>query len=194
MAFTVSEFKSNVSKAGGGARPALYKIAFTARTTSFSLSTNESLLVKTAAIPPSTLAPLTVNYAGRAYKWTGLRTFDNWTTTVLNDESFSIRNKITQWMRDLSGQMDGLRDGQRGDPTLTGSTGYDDATATVTQLGTDGAAKQIYKFYNLWPTELAEIPVDWSSDMIEEYSITWAYDYWGHGEPAVTANVVNADA
>ncbi len=194
MAFTVSEFKSNVSKAGGGARPALYKIAFTARTTSFSLSTNESLLVKTAAIPPSTLAPLTVNYAGRAYKWTGLRTFDNWTTTVLNDESFSIRNKITQWMRDLSGQMDGLRDAQRGDPTLTGTTGYDDATATVTQLGTDGKAKQTYKFYNLWPTELAEIPVDWSSDMIQEYSITWAYDYWGHGAPNTTANVVNADA
>ena len=194
MAFTVSEFKSNISSAGGGARPALYRISVTARDTSFSFSDNESLLVKTTAIPPATIAPLTVNYAGRAYKWTGLRTFDNWTTTVLNDESFSIRNKITQWMRDLSGQMDGLRDGQRGDPTLTGSTGYDDATATVTQLGTDGAAKQIYKFYNLWPTELAEIPVDWSSDMIQEYSVTWAYDYWGHGEPAVTANVVNADA
>ena len=192
MAFTVSEFKSNVSKAGGGARPALYKIAFTARTTSFSLSTNESLLVKTAAIPPSTLAPLTVNYAGRAYKWTGLRTFDNWTTTVLNDESFSIRNKITQWMRDLSGQMDGLRDGQRGDPTLTGSSGYKDGSATVTQLGTDGRAKQVYKFYNLWPTELAEIPVDWSNDAIQEYTIGFAYDYWGHGAPTSEVNVVNA--
>ena len=97
-------------------------------------------------------------------------------------------------MREISGGMDGLRDGQRGDPTLTGSTGYNDAYATVTQLGTDGQAKQLYKFYNLWPTELAEIPVDWSSDMIEEYSITWAYDYWGHGTTNSSANVVNADA
>ena len=192
MAFTVSEFKSNVSKAGGGARPALYRITLTARDTNNSFTDSESVLVKTTAIPPATLAPLTVNYAGRAYKWTGLRTFDNWTTTVLNDESFSIRNKIMQWMRSMSGQMDGERDGQRGAPTLTGASGYNDASATVTQLGTDGAAKQIYKFYNLWPTELAEIPVDWSSDMIQEYSITWAYDYWGHGTTTTATNVIKA--
>ena len=52
--------------------------------------------------------------------------------------------------------------------------------------------KQIYKFYNLWPTELAEIPVDWSSDMIQEYSVTWAYDYWGHGTTSQANDVVNA--
>ena len=86
--------------------------------------------------------------------------------------------------------MDGLRDGQRGDPTLTGSTGYNDAYATVTQLGTDGAAKQLYKFYGLWPTELAEIPVDWSSDMIQEYTIGFAYDYWSSGTGSSTSNAL----
>ena len=192
MAFTVSEFKSNISSAGGGARPALYRISVTARDTSFSFSDNESLLVKTTAIPPATIAPLTVNYAGRAYKWTGLRTFDNWTTTVLNDENFSIRNKMVKWMRKMSGMMDGKRVPLFGDPTLTGSSGYKDGSATVTQLGTDGRAKQVYKFYNLWPTELAEIPVDWSSDMIQEYSVTWAYDYWGHGTNATATDVINA--
>ncbi len=192
MAFTVSEFKSNISSAGGGARPALYRISVTARDTSFSFSDNESMLVKTTAIPPATIAPLTVNYAGRAYKWTGLRTFDNWTTTVLNDENFSIRNKMVKWMRKMSGMMDGKRVPLFGDPTLTGSSGYRDGSATVTQLGTDGRAKQVYKFYNLWPTELAEIPVDWSSDMIQEYSVTWAYDYWGHGTNAAATDVVNA--
>ena len=191
MAFTVSEFKSNISSSGGGARPALYRISLTARDTMFSFTADESLLVKTTAIPPATIAPLTVNYAGRAYKWTGLRTFDNWTTTVLNDESFSIRNKIIRWMREISGGMDGLRDGQRGSPLHT-SNGYNDASATVSQLGTDGSEKQRYKFYSLWPTELAEIPVDWSSDMIEEYSVTWAYDYWGHGAPATDNSVINA--
>ena len=192
MAFTVSEFKSNVSKAGGGARPALYRITLTARDTNNSFTDTESILVKTTAIPPATIAPLTVNYAGRAYKWTGLRTFDNWTTTVLNDESFSIRNKLIRWMREISGGMDGLRDGQRGSPLTSSGDGYNDAFATVSQLGTDGQEKQRYKFYSLWPTELAEIPVDWSSDMIEEYSVTWAYDYWGHGAPSTDTSVINA--
>ena len=31
------------------------------------------------------------------------------------------------------------------------------------------------------PTELSEIALDWSSDAVEEYTVTWAYDYWTHG-------------
>ena len=30
-------------------------------------------------------------------------------------------------------------------------------------------------------TELSEIALDWSSDAVEEYTCTWAYDYWSHG-------------
>ena len=55
--------------------------------------------------------------------------------------------------------------------------------------------KQVYKFYNLWPTELAEIAVDWSSDMIQEYTIGFAYDYWGHGsgpESTKATDIINA--
>ena len=33
----------------------------------------------------------------------------------------------------------------------------------------------------MWPTELGEISLDWSSDAVEEYTCTWAYDYWTHG-------------
>ena len=102
MAFTVSEFKSALATGGGGARPALYEVSINNShdttlsfgPTSTSTPSNASLLVKAASIPPATIAPLAVNYAGRAYKWSGLRTFDNWTVTVLNDEDFSIRNKI----------------------------------------------------------------------------------------------------
>ena len=179
MAFTVSEFKSNISSAGGGARPALYRISVTARDTSFSFSDNESLLVKTTAIPTATIAPLTVNYAGRAYKWNGFRTYDNWTVTVINDEDFGIRNKMMQWMRLMGGKFDGERNSGYGDQLL--GKQFFDGDATVKQLSTSGGVKQTYKFDYLWPTEIAGIPVDWSSDAIQEYTITFAYDYWTHG-------------
>ncbi len=91
MSFTVSEFKSNLAAGGGGARPALFKVTIT-HSSDTSLAF-DSLLVKAASIPPANIAPLAVNYAGRAYKWSGFRTYDNWTVTVLNDEDFSIRNK-----------------------------------------------------------------------------------------------------
>ena len=194
MAFTVSNFKSNLSAAGGGARPALFSIDIDSSfktTTTFSPADN--ILVKAASIPPSTIAPLTVNYAGRAYKWTGFRTFDNWTTTIINDENFMARHKIMEWMRLISGYMTGDRDNTYGDASRSSSTTapWKEGEATVKQLSTDGSVVQTYKFHNLWPTELAEIPVDWSSDAIEEYTVTWCYDSWSHGEGKTsTQNIV----
>ena len=191
MAFTVSNFKSALAKSGGGARPALYQITIDHSVfKGESLSSTEAILCKATSIPPANIAPLTVNYHGRAYKWTGMRTFDNWTTTILNDESFSMRNKISEWMRMMSGQMDGERNSGWGDPTSTGGTWWD-GVATVQQLTTAGGVAQTYKFHNLWPTELAEIAVDWSSDMIQEYTVTWCYDYWSSGSGTNSKNLVS---
>jgi hypothetical protein len=188
MAFAPSTFKTKLSSAGGGARPSLYKVAINYSVdNSFSVMGDDALLVKATALPGSTIAPLTVNYAGRAYKWQGFRTYDNWTVTVINDENFSIRNKMMEWMRWISGMLDGGRTTVFGDPSKP-QGGYYDGNATVTQVGTDGTNKQNYKMYNLWPTELGEIAVDWSSDAIQEYTIGFAYDYWSSGTGTSTTD------
>ena len=111
MAFTVTNFKSNLfaATAAGGARPSLFKIKINDSSGTFTFSDSETILVKAAAIPAATVAALPVNYAGRAYKMTGFRTYDNWTTTILNDEDFAIRNDIQNWMYRLSGGADGTR-------------------------------------------------------------------------------------
>ena len=179
MAFTVTTFKSKLAAQSGGARPALYEVDINGKNLSTSFTGNENILVKAASIPAGNIAPLAVNYAGRAYKWNGFRTYDNWTVTVINDENFTTRNRMMQWMRLMSGQFDGKRDAGYGDPLLGKS--WFDGDATVTQLSTSGSSMQVYKFHYLWPTELAGIPVDWSSDAIQEYTVTFAYDYWTHG-------------
>ena len=189
MAFTVSTFKSNIAAQSGGARPALYQIDINGKNLGTSFSTDMNLLVKAASIPPATIAPLAVNYAGRAYKWNGFRTYDNWTVTVINDEDFGIRNKMTNWMRIMGGKLDGDRTFGFGDPTAS-SKNWFDGDATVKQLSTSGGVKQTYKFDYLWPTEIAGIAVDWSSDAIQEYTVTFAYDYWTHGTGDSTTNVV----
>ena len=109
MSFTVSDFKSNLASGGGGARPSLYEVSINnSHDADLSFGPTSAkgysgLLVKAAAIPAGNIAPLPVNYAGRAYKWTGFRTFDNWTVTVLNDEDFKIRGQMMDWMRIISG-------------------------------------------------------------------------------------------
>ena len=134
MAFTVSTFKSSIAAQSGGARPALYQIDINGKNLSTSFTGSENILCKAASIPPANIAPLAVNYAGRAYKWNGFRTYDNWTVTVINDESFSIRNKMMQWMRIMGGKFEGERNSAYGDQLISG--GFFDGDATVKQLST----------------------------------------------------------
>ena len=195
MAFSATAFKSNLSKAGGGARPALYRVKISSTSAGISgTDDTDSLLVKAAALPASNIAPLTVNYSGRAYKWQGFRTYDIWNVTVINDENFSIRNKMMHWMKKISGQLDGTRTSLDGDPTGNSAGGtYLDGEATVTQVGVGGTDVHKYKLYNLWPTELGEIALDWSSDIIQEYTIGFCYDYFSSGKNASVKDVVKPD-
>ena len=113
MAFTVSEFKSKTAKSGGTARPSLFQMTMAhAKNTGLSFTSNETILVKAASIPPATIAPLAVNYHGRAYKWQGFRTFDNWTTTIINDENFSLqtKEKLEQLLHDCANTLNKVTD------------------------------------------------------------------------------------
>ena len=199
MTFTVSNFKTQLASGGGGARPSLYQIDINGPAFNGGLSgsfgdTTSNILVKAAAIPASTLAPLTVNYMGRAYKTPGFRTFDVWNVTVLNDEDMAARSQIIEWMRYLGGKLAGERtDTYGGKADTLGSGGYE-GDATVAQMGKDGVAKQTYKMFQMWPTELGEIALDWSSDAIEEYTVAFAYDYWSHGTGSSTNNATAPQA
>ena len=190
MGFAVTDFKTQLATGGGGARPSLYTIDINAPALSFSNDSN--ILVKAAAIPASNLAPLTVNYMGRAYKTPGFRTFDVWNVTVINDEDMAARSKIIAWMRQLTGTLQGNRD-----TTFGGSSrvlAKHEGDATVAQMGLDGNSKQSWKVHQMWPTELGEIALDWSSDAIEEYTVAFAFDYWSHGTGTSTNNATAPQA
>ena len=180
MAFSVSTLKTQLAAGDGPARPSLYRVdinAPAAIATASSFSTNSNILVKAAAIPASTIAPLTVNYMGRAYKTPGFRTFDVWNVTVINDENMAARQSIIDWMVSISGSLEGNRDTTHG-----GGFGIThEGDATVTQMSIDGDDVGSWKMHNLWPTELGEVGLDWSSDAIEEYTVAFAYDYWSQG-------------
>ena len=104
----------------------------------------------------------------------------------MNDEGFATRDQIAAWMLEISGTAaDGTRNWKKNN--------Y--GSAIVSKLDKKGVVNSVYKFYNMWPTELAEIPLAWDSDQIEEYTITWAYDYWTRGTAALTpANQVGTAA
>ena len=59
---------------------------------------NARFLVKAAALPSSTVAPIDIPFRGRILKIAGDRTFETWTITVMNDTSFNIRSAFEKWM------------------------------------------------------------------------------------------------
>ena len=185
MGFAVTDFKTQLATGGGGARPSLYSVDINGPG-NWSFSGSSNILVKAAAIPASTIAPLPINYMGRAYKTPGFRTFDVWNVTVINDEDMAARSRLIAWMRQLGGTLQGNRDTTFGGSSRVLASSEGDAT--VVQMGLDGLAKQSWKVHQMWPTELGEIALDWSSDAIEEYTVAFAFDYWSHGTGASTNN------
>ena len=59
-------------------------------------------LVKAAALPASTIAPIDVPFRGRILKIAGDRTFETWTITVINDTDFSLRSAFEKWMNTIN--------------------------------------------------------------------------------------------
>ena len=176
---TVSTFKSQLANSGGSARPNLFKVSIKSVKTTQSLDSDQEFLVKATQIPASTIAEAPLNYGGRVIKYAGFRTYANWTTTIINDEEFAIRNKIQNWMRRISGALDGKRSVSFG--RYADANGqYNEGTGTITQVNKDGRDGESYTVNNIWPTSIASMALDWSTDGFMEYSVEWCFDTWTH--------------
>lgn len=175
MAFNLSEFVGNL--AGDGARPNLFSVSLVFPTfvaNSSAAGQKVTFMAKTSQLPGSTIGTVTTNYFGRELKFAGNRTFADWTLTIINDEDFLVRNAIERWMNSLNSHVGNARN-----PAAISAYNYQ-VDAYVNQYSKDGQSiiKQ-YEIVGLYPTDLSPIDLDWgSNDTIEEFSVTFAYQYW----------------
>jgi hypothetical protein len=106
-------------------------------------------------------------------KFAGNRTFADWTLTIINDEDFTIRNSLENWMNSINSHAGNIRA-----PGASNSNGYT-VDANVIQYGKTGNELKKYKFVGLFPLDLSPIDLDWgSNDTIEEYTASFAYQFW----------------
>ena len=123
-------------------------------------------------MPGSTIPAIDVPYFGRQVRIAGNRTFEPWTVTIINDENFSVRNTLEQWMANINSHEANIQ--------LAAQTAYK-SDSEVKHYAKDGSTIATYRFYGLFPTELGAIELSWdANDQIEEYTVTFAYDYWNH--------------
>lgn len=175
MPLNISQFTNEL--VNQGARPSLFEVqlSFPGVVANSGNAFNKSkFMVRAASLPGSTVPVMPVFYQGREVKFAGDRTFDNWGTTIINDEDFVIRTAIEDWMQQINAHEGNFRSAAIGN--------YKAAEAFVTQLDKQGNGIRTYRFVNIWPTDLAAIDLDWGNqNQIEEFTCTWAYDYWQVG-------------
>jgi len=176
MAFSVTEFKSNLQQ--GGARPSLFKVKFQYPSGILSPPTNSEFLVKATTIPASTIGSYDVFYHGKAIHVAGDRSFDTWDTTIINDEDFGIRNTLENWMGSISNHKLNTRDKEVFN-TSEGDVAKYKTTLEVQQFSKAGEDLRTYIFTGAWPSALSTINLDWATaSEIEEFTCTWMYDSW----------------
>jgi hypothetical protein len=168
MAFNINAFKSLVSTTDF-ARPSLFQVFISTPPGVAPLIPFSPFLVRSASLPASQVGQIPIAYGGRTIKIAGERTYGDWSTTVMNDEGFIVRNAVENWIEIINNRISNFR-------AFPNEYKVD---LTVTQYSKKGPPLKLIKLVGCFPTAVSEIALDWGqADAIEEYSITWSYDYW----------------
>lgn len=170
MAFNVNELRSQLTF--GGAKASLFQV-FIQNPINASADLKTPFMVKASTLPASTISEAEVPYFGRRIKISGDRTFAPWTVTVINDEDFLIRNAIESWMSAINSHEGNVTSFNSASPSQYKTQ------AEITQFSKTGAILRTYNFKGLFPTEIAEIAMDWGAGPEpEEFQVTFSYDWW----------------
>ncbi len=166
--FDVGAFKSAL--VDGGARPNQFYVELTFPSyvsQGASRAVQSPFLVNIAELPGQVVNPAIVLYRGREVKFAGDRIYTPWTTTVLNDTKFTIRNGIEEWMS-------GMEDLTSKVGNLTPSAYQKDIE--VFQLDRNGNTLKSFKLIDAFPVDLSPIALDFgANDTISSFTCTWQY-------------------
>jgi len=164
----INDFKAKL--VGGGARNNLFKV--TCNFPAYAAGETElaSFLIKAAALPASTIAPITIPFRGRHLQIAGDRTFDPWGVTVLNDTDFKLRNAFERWMNGINAHS--------ANTGLTNPAQYMTDLA-VEQLNKDGSVLKKYDLINCWVSNVSAIDLSYDAEnTIEEFGVEFQVTYW----------------
>tara|TARA_B100000965_G_scaffold48761_1_gene35800 strand:- start:257 stop:850 length:594 start_codon:yes stop_codon:yes gene_type:complete len=171
---SISQFKSALI--GGGARPNLFEVELTTLPTGIAWnSENFRFMCKAAALPAQNIAQIDIPFRGRIFKVAGDRTIDTWTVTIINDESFELRNAMEQWTEVIA-KLDNNLGATSPDAYMTNAKvfqlGRGATKSSTTSDGTSNAVLKEYEFIDIFPTSVSEIALSYDTgDTIEEFDV-----------------------
>ena len=187
---TISDFKSRL--VGGGARPNLFEVRMTDLPDFVDDWPSETFqfMCKAAALPASNIAAIDVPFRGRIFKVAGDRTIDTWTVTIINDESFELRNAFEQWTEVIA-KLDNNLGATDPSAYMTNAKvfqlGRGSVKSSKDSTGTSNAVLKEYEFIDIFPTTISEIALSYDTgDTIEEFDVEFqvqSLNLTGTGSP-----------
>jgi len=172
MSFSIDTFTSKFSQ--GGALASLFRARLEVAKGSGSSVEDFEFLCKASTLPGDTIDVATITYMGRGISIPSNRAAAQWTTTIYNDEFMATRNHIENWMEQLNSHATNKR--ASGMQRILDYTGQ----LSISQLSKINSSSETkdYIFVNAWPSSIGEITVDWETNDIQTYDVTWEYAYW----------------
>ena len=186
--FSISTFREALKC---GSRPNLFRVDITipAALAVGSNVTGYSTLVRSAALPSATIGTIELPMnGGRRFKLGGDRVFTEWTSTVLNDENYTLRSSLEAWQDQMVfnnfeiGSSLGNRSATAGATADVPAGLY--GTIQIYQLNELGASIKngSYRLVNCWPSDISAIDLSYdTTDAVEDFTVTWTYDYYENG-------------
>ena len=182
--FSIDTFTSKLLQ--GGALASLFEASVTGTQGAVNQAdmNNFKFLCKATTLPGDTLDVAEIKYMGRGINIPANRAAVQWTTTVYNDEGMEIRNNIESWMEQLNSHKSNLR--AKAMTKINSYTG----TLKVRTFGKASSTRytKTYEFMDAWPSAIGEITVDWETNDIQTYDITWEFSYWRSNKSNVGFN------
>ena len=166
----INDFKSRLR--GGGARANQFKVTlpFPGYAAVGGETSDMAFLCTATSTPASNVAEVAVPFRGRSLYVAGDRTFDTWTTTVLNDTDFKIYRAVERWLNGINNMSD--------NEGISNPADYQ-VDAFVDHLDRNGSTLKSWTFRGLFPTELPGIALNYATnDKVEEFEVTWRYQYF----------------
>ena len=167
----INTFKSKLK--GGGARANQFEVHmnFPAFAGGASEAEEMTFLCTSTTTPASTVSEVPVAFRGRTLYLAGDRTFETWSTTVINDTDFKIYRACERWLNGMN------------DLKLNTSSHIDPDSymmdCDITHLDRNNAPLKTWNFKGVFPTALPGIALDYgTNDAIETFDVTWRYQWY----------------
>ena len=166
----INDFKSRLR--GGGARANQFKVTlpFPGYAAVGGETSDMAFLCTATSTPASNVAEVPIAFRGRSLYVAGDRTFETWTTTVLNDTDFKIYRAVERWLNGINNMSD--------NEGIANPSDYQ-VDAFVDHLDRNGTTLKSWTFRGLFPTALPGIALAYgTNDAVETFDVTWRYQYF----------------